>query len=203
MSNTMNDPSLRYDSSDADAANQDLHTIQTYLSDALALEKHIAQPLARQLALDDSAKFNEAVGLITTIKSMTDTHIAHLEKHLELAGGHPASGLKSAWAQLIGVGAAAVDGSRKMKVSKNLRDDYTALALATISYTMLHATALGLGDEDTATLAQTHLSDYAKVIVNIGKAMPGVVLAELALQGENVRISVAEIAERNTDAAWK
>ena len=48
---------------------------------------------------------------------------------------------------------------------------------------MLHATALGLGDEDTATLAQTHLADYAKVIVNIGKAMPGVVLAELALQG--------------------
>ena len=68
-------------------ADHDLHTIQTYLSDALALEKHIAQPLARQLDLDDSAKFEEAIALITTIKSMTDTHIAHLERHLELAGG--------------------------------------------------------------------------------------------------------------------
>jgi ferritin-like metal-binding protein YciE len=198
---------LRYDSADtantAATANDGRHAIQTYLSDALALERHIAQPLQRQLDMDDSAKFTGAAELISTIKALADSHIANLETALDAAGGDAASPVKSAWSQLIGAGAAVVDSARKTKVSKNLRDDYTALALATAGYTMLNATALGLGNAATAQLAKSHLGDYAKVVVQISRALPGVVLEELALDGENVQVTAAQIAEQNTADAWQ
>jgi ferritin-like metal-binding protein YciE len=197
------DRALRYDSVGDTGSTDNGHSIATYLSDALALERHIAQPLQRQLDMDDTAKFSQAAELISTMKTLTDSHIANLEKQLDAAGGHAASPVKSAWSQLIGAGAAAVDSARKTKVSKNLRDDYTALALATAGYTMLNATALGLGDAATAQLAKQHLEDYAPVIVQISRALPGVVLEELTLDGETVQISAAQIAEQNTADAWK
>ncbi len=198
------DSTLRYDSRDdaTTAPGNERHTIRTYLSDALALERHINQPLGHQLEMEDTAKFSDAVRLISNLKARTERHILDLEAQLEEAGGET-SPVKSAWAQLLGAGAAALDGVRKTKISKNLRDDYTALALATASYTMLNATALGLGDKSTAKLAQQHLEDYAQIVVQISKALPGVVLEELALDGEHVLISAAQIAEQNTANAWK
>ena len=206
--NDTNDTTMRYDSADtttndAVLTGDDRHTVQTYLSDALALEKHIAQPLQRQLELDDSATFSEALTIVSTLKSITETHIRNLDEQLEAAGGHAASGVKSMWSQILGAGASLVDGSRKLKVSKNLRDDYTALSLATISYTMLHATALGLGNEEVAILAKRHLEDYAPLIIQISKTMPTVVLQELSIDGENVQVSAAGAAQAGSDAAWK
>jgi ferritin-like metal-binding protein YciE len=205
-SNTTTDASLRYDSADgADVAGRDddRHAIQTYLSDQLALERHIAQPLDRQLDLDDTARFGEAQRIITRLKSTTESHITALEAQLDAAGGHAGSPVKSAWSQLLGAGAAAIDGARKTKVSKNLRDDYTALALATAGYTMLNATALGLGDGSTAQLAQRNLTDYAQIVMDIAKALPAVVLEELRADGENVQVTAAQIAEQASTNAWK
>ncbi len=203
--NSTTDSALRYDSSDAtlNTGSDDRHTIATYLSDALALERHINQPLKRQLDMDDTAKFGEAAELISSLQALTETHMRDLEAQLDAAGGHAGSPVKSAWSQLLGAGAAVIDSARKTKVSKNLRDDYTALGLATASYTMLNATALGLGDGSTAKLAQRHLADYAQIVMQIAKALPAVVLEELALDGENVQVTAAEIARQNTSDAWK
>jgi ferritin-like metal-binding protein YciE len=202
--NETTDPSLRFDSADAAQANgNERHTILTYLSDVIALERHIAQPLKGQLDMDDAQKFGDAAGIISTIKSYTDTHVAALEAQLKVAGGDAAAPVKSAISQLLGAGAAAVNTVRKSKVSKSLRDDYTALALATVSYTMLHTTALGLGDAAVAAIAKQHLDDYAPVVIAINKAIPAVVLEELAIDGENVQISAAQLAEQNAQDAWK
>jgi hypothetical protein len=169
----------------------------------LALERHVGAPLDRQANDDDTANFADAASLTTRIRTLTTAHERALQTQLDALGGHPAAGVKSAWSQLLGNAAATISGSRKMKVSKSLRDDYTALALASISYTMLHATALGLGDETTAALAKKHLDDYAPIVVEIGKAMPGIVLEELRADGENVQLSAAQLAEKNTSASWK
>jgi ferritin-like metal-binding protein YciE len=201
--NETNDNSLRFDSQDPDSTSDERHTIKTYLADALALEQHIAQPLKNQLAMEDTAKFSEAAGIISKILSLTEAHTATLDAQMKAAGGDAAAPVKSAITQLLGVGAAAVNNVRKSKVSKSLRDDYTALALATVSYTMLHTTALGLGDAAVAAIAKQHLDDYAPVVISINKAIPAVVLEELAIDGENVQISAAQIAEQNSQAAWK
>jgi ferritin-like metal-binding protein YciE len=201
MSDTTN-ANVRYDSATA-GTGDDRHTITTYLSDMVALEQHVRAPLEKQVNDDETANFADAASLTTRIRTLTDAHVRALQTQLDALGGHPAAGVKSTWSQLLGGAAAAISGSRKMKVSKALRDDYTALALASISYTMLHATALGLGDQTTAALAKQHLDDYAPIVVEIGKAMPGIVLEELRADGENVQLSAAQLAESNTSSSWK
>jgi ferritin-like metal-binding protein YciE len=169
----------------------------------LALERHIAQPLARQLDLEDTKKFAGALAVITGLKGLTDSHVTALEQCLEQLGGHAASPVKSAWSSLLGAGAAAIDSVRKTKVSKNLRDDYTALSLATISYTMLLATATGLGDTATADLAKRHLADYAQVVMTINQVIPEVVLTELQADGQNVQAGAGDLIRQTTNEIWK
>jgi ferritin-like metal-binding protein YciE len=203
--NPSTDSSLRYDSSDVndDSQRDERHTVRTYVADMLALERHIGQPLQRQLDMDDAAKYGQASTIISSIKSISDAHVAILEGALKDAGGDAAAPIKSAFTSILGAGAAAIDSVRKSKVSKSLRDDQVALALATISYTMLHTTALGLGDASTAQIAKRHLEDYTPLVMQISKEMPAVVLQELADDGENVQITAADLAEKNTQAAWK
>ncbi|GAC1613653.1 MAG: hypothetical protein NVS4B13_08560 [Candidatus Elarobacter sp.] len=196
--------SIRYDSSATEGTGEnERHSIQTYVSDMLALERHIAQPLKRQLEMGDTSKFSGALSVITTIQSMTESHVTALEQCLEQLGGHAASPVKSAWSTLLGAGAAAIDSVRKTKVSKNLRDDYTALNLAAVSYTMLHATSVGLGDTTVADLAKRHLADYARIIMQINQVIPGVVLQELRDDGESVQTGAAELIKQQTNDIWK
>lgn len=183
-------------------SNDERHTVATYLSDMLALEQHIAAPVESQLGSAEHQSYPEAARIIQTIKSVTTSHVAALDAQLKALGGAPGHGIKSAWAQFLGGGAAALNNARKTKVSKSLRDDYTALGLATISYTMLHATAAGLGDGSTAALAKRHLDDLTPIVVSISKAIPGIVLQELADDGENVAITAAEATKQVSGDAW-
>jgi ferritin-like metal-binding protein YciE len=194
-------PNEQYESIENSA--NERHSLQTYVSDLLALVEHIEVPIERQLAIDESANYIDAVAIIRDIKTLAATQRADLAAELERLGGHPASGIKSAWSTLLGAGAAAIGSVRKTKVSKNLRDDYTALGLASISYTMLHATALGLGDQAVAALARRNLEATAGIIVRISKIMPAVVLQELRDDGEAVRVSAAELSTQLTHAAWQ
>jgi len=200
---TGNEQSIRYDSSVTDGGGNERHSIQTYVSDMLALERHIALPLKRQLGMDDTSKYGPALAAIATIEGLNDAHVMALDQCLQQLGGHEASAIKSAWASLLGAGAAAIDSVRKTKVSKNLRDDYTALNLAAISYTMLHATAVGLGDTTTADLAKRHLCDYARCIMQIVQIIPDVVLEELQDDGESVQTGAAALIRLQTNEIWK
>jgi ferritin-like metal-binding protein YciE len=201
---TNSDQSIRYDSSAAGGTGEnERHSIQTYVSDMLALERHIAQPLKRQIDLAGTKKDAAALTCVSTIESLNETHIAALDQCLQGLGGHEASAVKSAWSSLLGVGAAAIDSVRKTNLSKNLRDDYTALNLAAISYTMLYTTAVGLGDTTVADLAKRHLADYAKIIMQINQIIPNVVLRELAEDGETVQTGAAELIRQTSNEVWR
>jgi ferritin-like metal-binding protein YciE len=203
MSDTLNvnPPNDQYETLENSAG--DRHSLQTYVSDLLALVKHIEVPIERQRSIEDSANYTEAIAIISDIKRVTAAQRTALESELERLGGHPAAGIKSAWSTLLGAGAAAIGSVRSTKVSKNLRDDYTALSLASISYTMLHATALGMGDETLAAIARRHLEQTADIIVRISKIMPVVVLQELRDDGEAVRINAADVSAQLTHEAWQ
>jgi ferritin-like metal-binding protein YciE len=200
---TTND-TIRYDSAaDVAGGENERHSIQTYVSDMLALERHIAQPLERQLKLGDTAKYGSALATIAQIKAFNDAHVAALDQALQQVGGHPASSVKSAWSDLLGAAAGAIDSVRKTKVSKSLRDDYTALSLASISYEMLYATAVGLGNAAIAAIAQRHLADYARVIMQINQVIPEIVLRELQDDGENVQATAAETIRQQLNEIWQ
>jgi len=198
---TTNPTNIAYDS--AETGGDERHSLQAYVSDLLALIKHIEVPIDRQLNIEDSANYTDALSIIREIKSVTAAQRTALEAELSRLGGSGAAGIKSAWSALLGAGAAAVGSVRKTKVSKNLRDDYTALGLASISYTMLHATALGLGDESVAALAQRNLEQITPLIVRISKSIPAVVLQELRDDGESVQVNAAEISAQRTHQAWQ
>jgi ferritin-like metal-binding protein YciE len=184
---------------DADAK----HSLQTYVSDLLALERHISAPLDAQRASDATAQYPAAQRLIESLHAQNAAHIAALDACLTSIGGHTSSPIKSAWATLLGGAASALGGSRKTKVTKWLRDDYTALNLATMSYTLLHATAIGLGDARVAALARQGLADYARSVIQINSVVPDVVLGELRDDGEKVVADAADTVREQTHAIWR
>lgn len=179
------------------------HSLQTYVSDMLALERHVRIPFTTQLDDADFGKYTGAKTLLTHLVAFSLQHIDALEAALARLGGQEASGVKVAVTQIEGFFAGAIDKLRKTKVSKALRDDYTALALCTISYTMLQTTATALGDETTALLAQDHLRDYARCIIEIGQSLPQIVLEELRDLGLAVDASMADSARHAAEEAWR
>jgi len=178
-------------------------SIRTYVSDMLALERHVRVPFETQTKSRDVAKFSQAEALVRRLEATSQQHVDELDDLLEELGGHTASPAKSAVTQFEGAIASAIDSVRKTKVSKDLRDDYTALALCAAGYTMLHATATALGESSVAEVAEDHLRDYAQLIVEIGQALPGVVIAELGEIGLSVDPVMAEPARRAVEHAWR
>ncbi len=200
MTTTTNDTAFRYDSTEP--TGDEKHTLATYVSDMLALERHIAQPVAHQKNAAETANYATAGTLIDRIVAVSQSHITALEARLKDLGGNANHPLKAAWASLLGASATVVGGSRKTKVSKYLRDDHTALSLASISYTMLNTTAVGLGDTTTAALAKRHLADIAPIIMEISDGIPTVVLQELRDDGETIRGEAADTVARTLDEVW-
>jgi ferritin-like metal-binding protein YciE len=186
-----------------DMASTTKPTINTYVSDMLALERHIAQPIGHQAKDEAVAKSPRAARVVNEALSISQAHIDALERRLEALGGHSASAVKSGVASAVGVAAAAIGNARKTEVSKYLRDDYSALALASAGYTMLHTTALAMGDPTTAELAQRHLADVATTVMRISATLPAIVLDELREEGVPVTGDVASAADRAVDEAWK
>jgi len=83
-----------------------------------------------------------------------------------------------------------------------LRDTYCALHLVNMSYTMLHSTALALHDQRTAELALQHLRDLTELTVELSRAVPHVVVNELADQHDGADRTVAALASDQTHEAW-
>lgn len=177
-------------------------TINTYVSDMLALERHILQPLEHQAKDANVLKSTHASRIVSDALRLTREHVAALEKRLEAIGGHAGSPIKSGVASVLGVAASAIGTVRKTEISKDLRDDYSALSLASAAYTMLHTTALALHDAETAKLAQKQLAETATTIMRISGALPAIVLAELREEGVAIDDTVALEAEQNVEKAW-
>lgn len=179
------------------------HSLATYVSDMLALEEHVCVPFRTQRDDADFRNFAKASALAQTLTSLSETHIQALRSALDSLGGHPAHAAKSAVTNVEGWFASAIDKMRKTKVAKGLRDDYTAIALCTASYSMLLTTANALGNAALAQLAQRHLQDYTQAIVDIGDALPFVVVEDLSQTGVPVDSAVAATSQAQIRASWR
>ncbi len=177
--------------------------ITSYVTDMLALERHIEKALSGQIKdLDDSP---DVVRELKIVHSTCERHIAALEVVAEQRGdtGDGIVGsVKKVASAVLGVGAAAVDFVRSEKLPKDLRDDYTALSLASIGYVMLHTTALCLNDEPVAALAHSHLQAHAKSVMTIHNIIPGAVMSFLREEGHLVQDRMSEI-QRNIQGVWQ
>lgn len=179
------------------------HSLATYVSDMLALEEHVRVPFAAQRDDADFRNVAAAASLVGRIVALSESHVQSLRSALDALGGHPVHGAKFIVTNVEGWFASAIDKLRKTKVAKGLRDDYTALALCTASYSMLLTTANAFGNLDVARLAQRHLRDYTQAIVDIGDALPFVVIEDLNALGMPADVRIAEQSQAQVRSAWR
>jgi ferritin-like metal-binding protein YciE len=177
-------------------------TLQQYVSDMLAVERHILPALEDQSKDERYARYPQAQRLVNQTVFIVRNHINGLEQHLKNLGGDPASPLKSAVTAILGMAATVIEKMRTDPISKNLRDDYTVLNLAAISYTMLHTTGQALMDPETAELAVNYLRDYTPLITDINEVIPEVVVNELRDETEMLDPDAAMRARERTQQAW-
>jgi hypothetical protein len=176
--------------------------LRQYLSDMVALDGHINEALKRQAEDERMEQFPEARRVISSIKGTFDSHISGLKRQLETLGGEESGPIKEAASTIAGVAAGLYDKVRHDPVSKMLRDDYTALSLASISYTMLHTTALALRRPVVADLALGYLKDVSPFVIELSKVIPPVVVRDLADNEVTVDQSAGQEAVRRTQEAW-
>jgi ferritin-like metal-binding protein YciE len=177
-------------------------TLQQYVSDMLAVERHMMPAFENQSKDERFAQYPKAQHLIKRIEMTNRSHINGLEHHLEILGGDPASPIKSAVTAVLGAAATMIENMRTDPISKNLRDDFTVLNLSAISYTMLHTTGQALMDQEIADLAEAYLREYTPLITDINEVIPVVVVDELQDETEMLDPDAAERAMERTQQAW-
>jgi ferritin-like metal-binding protein YciE len=181
--------------------NKGKEVVQKYVGDIVALEAHIEEALDRQLK--DATDNREAHAAIQRFHDMVKHNRDHMRQHMEAIGGEKGTNpIKAAGSAVLGAAAGVIDMVRSEGISKELRDNYTAFNLAAISYTMLHTTALGVGDQQTATICEEHLRNYARAIQEINHITPGVVAWELQKDGVPVAPQAASRTTEVVDRAW-
>jgi ferritin-like metal-binding protein YciE len=175
-------------------------TIADYVGDMAALEAHIEEALDRQLTQlqDDPAARAEVQDFHDMVKQHRDTLIA-MQEGIGSTAGNP---IIKAGATLLGKAAGVIDLVRTEGNAKALRDDYAAFSLAAISYSMLHTTALGLGNRKVADVAARYLTDYAGAIERITEVMPDVVERELANDGHQTDKAAVGATREMVAKAW-
>ncbi len=177
------------------------HEIVTkYLADQLGLQGHIYQAIDKQVkGTEDEPDVNP---LLKQIRDQLEQQVNELRARLEALGGKPTSPIKEAGASVLGVAAGVIDKLRSEEVSKDFRDNYTAISLGNISYEMLITTALACGDRETAQLGARHLKQNAKTIMDLGALVPTVVVRDLS-DLTNLDSRAAEEARKMYSAAWQ
>lgn len=176
-------------------------TINSYITDMLALEEHIEKAVSGQIqALQDHP---EVGADLRTIQRWIQLHIANLKQLTGMRGAATATGaIKRAGSSALGRAAGAIDLLRQEGQPKNLRDDYTAFSLAAIGYVMLNTTALALGDKEVADLATQHLQNYVRGVMALHYIIPAVVVRSLQHEGLAAREDVLTDVFRNVEKAW-
>jgi len=179
--------------------------MNSYLTDMLALEQHIEVAIGAQVKdLKDEPQV-----LVMALDAIHVTVQHHIESLKEIIGERDAGAansiaeaVKRAASVLAGAGAAAVDLVRNEKLPKDLRDDYTAFSLATVSYVMLLSSAMSLNDQPVSELAERHLKHYTKVVMKLNNIVPSAVIAELREEGLPAREEQLPAIARTLKGVW-
>ena len=176
------------------------HDIVTkYLADMIGLEGHIYQAIDKQVKeTQDEPDVNP---FLRNIRDTLEQHTEALRNRLEALGGQASSPVKEAGASLLGVAAGVIDKLRAEEVSKDLRDNYTALSLSNISYVMLITTCIACNDNETAELATRQLEENAKFVSDIGNLIPTLVVRDLS-DLTDLNPSAVEEGRRRYSDAW-
>lgn len=178
--------------------------LHQYIGDMLAVQKEISDMVQMQTNQRMVREYPNAYALLQKIANTVEGHVSDIERQMSSMGGNGAAPMKKMAATVLGTAYNLRGKMRSEAVSKMLRDDYTALGLSAISYTMLHTTGLTLNDQGIADLASRHLKDITPLITELSEVATEVTAQELVndLMLTNIDTEIARTAVRNTQEAW-
>lgn len=160
--------------------------LESYVTDMRALEAHIDKALEGQIAAfkDEHPEVTDELrSMRRKIETHDETLAALMRTRTAGALDNVAEVVKRFASVVAGLGAAAIDLVRHERLPKDLRDDYTAFALAAVGYEMLSTTSQALNDNSVATVAERHHADYVAMGRQIQRLIPGAVLDQLRNEG--------------------
>lgn len=172
--------------------------LKDYTADLLSLEKHLLNAVKKQKGssqVDD----NRASELFHNIDKVLTEHVDHIGNILDRLGGETKSEVKTKIASFTGSVAGLIDSVRDDVTSKMIRDDYTALGMVAISYTMLNTVAQATGDEELVDVTEKHLGHITQLITSTSRVAPFVVAGELL----DDSTTAEEIANESLEATQK
>ena len=176
--------------------------VNSYITDMLALEDHIEKAIRGQL--EDLKDHPEVIAELSRILRKVEHHISDLRGLSERRGaGGIKESVKRAGSAVLGAAAGVIDLVRAEGLPKNLRDDYTALSLASIGYVMLHTTGLSLADREVADLARQGFADYAEAVSRLQAIIPAAVVGFLQQEGLPAREDVVPEVRRTIHDVWQ
>lgn len=177
--------------------------IKEHISDQLALERHILDAVKRQRE-DEAMRNNlDANRVVIEIERVLKEHAAALENLSDLYNVDGRATLKRAISEVLGVAAGLYDKVRNYKVSRMLRDDYTALSLAAMGYTAMHTFGLTIREDRLAEVGLRHLKDITPLLVELSRVLPLIVSEETVREGDYpMDQEAATRAVENTHSAW-
>jgi len=140
---------------------------------------------------------------VQRLQLRTQNAVDALEIVLQELGGESRTSFKSVVTEAAGAVAAAVNEGRVHKITKKLRDDYTALSLVSVGYELLHATGNALGNEQVASLALHHLREVAGFIMDLSQAIIPVAIEELHKTNPEAEVAATVATQVNIREAWR
>jgi hypothetical protein len=176
-------------------------TIAKYVEDMHSLLIHGLRPIERQLDEEQMKRHPEALQAVRDFKTTLERQRDEIDRRMHALGTSPTTAVQDAASAVAGVVAGLYNQVRTEAASKSIRDDYTFISHCAIAYLMLHTTAAGLGDDETARLADRGYRDCARMVMDVDRLMPTLVVQELRQDGLSTQ-DVSGECRRLVSEAW-
>jgi len=178
--------------------------LKLHVSEQIALEEQACRLMEEQIKDLDEIQFAETREILIKAVEILENNFEQLNSVLsKLEDLEDKVEPKSSRINGYSLPSSLEQKQNSRRISKMIRDDYSALNLITMSNTLLHTTALTLKNYNIAELALQNLKLLAPLVVRLGEIAPLAVIMELNLGQEKFDTKIAETALLNTKQAWK
>jgi hypothetical protein len=190
-----------------------IDTLKQYLREQIALEEQLLRNVEEQLHEVQCAEYADARALLEKTKTALEGHFTPLNELLDqlerdvpltLANGSLTEGKREPRSNRGSNPSSREEERREQRrISRILRDDFSALNTVALNNTLLHTSALALKCHDIASVALKHIENLLPLLVEIGTLVPEVVAREISKEAPRVHAEAAEVALKNVIQAWR
>ncbi|MDB4937784.1 MAG: hypothetical protein JWP87_4756 [Labilithrix sp.] len=153
--------------------------LTTYVGDVHALVVHGLNTIQRQVENLKNVSHQDAKTALAAFQGILNRQKSELEQRIQTLGGNTTRSVKDVVSAVAGVAAGVVNAVRPSETAKSIREDHNFFSHLGVAWLMLHTTATSLGDTNTASIAERGYADTARMIMQIDRILPKIVIEEL------------------------